>query len=82
MSFPLIATFVYLGVSLSSELPDDFLYFQPAETYARHGSVVDSPDGDRRVRCISYDEACEEMLTIEALTAELVASRKRRKKSA
>lgn len=78
LNLPLLDTFVYLGDSLSSDEPKGFLYFQPADTYARFGCVLDTAEGDRRVRCISYDEACEEMLTTRAVIAELDASERRR----
>lgn len=78
MNLPLLDTFVYLGESLSFDEPQGYLYFQPAETYARFGPVTETDEGDRRMRCISYEEACEEMQITAVVIEELMASERRR----
>lgn len=77
--FPLVESFVFLGTNLSDEDDETTWYFQFAEGYARHGSILASKGGDRRVRCLRAAEL-EEMLSVEELTKELQSAASRRKK--
>ena len=52
-------------------------YFQFADSYAKHGSIVDGTAGDRRVSCVLARELVN-MLDDRQLLRELAAARKRR----
>lgn len=71
-SIPFVATFIYIGTSLSESDPDGILYFQPADDFEQHGSILDSSHGSSRMRCLAEDAACEEMLSPNELSHELL----------
>ena len=49
MLYPLVDSYVFIGVNLSDEDQVDAWYFQFAEGYGKFGSVVDTNLGDRKV---------------------------------
>jgi hypothetical protein len=77
--YPLIESFVYVGKNLSEEDSEDTWYFQFADSYAKHGSILETPGGDRRVSCLAERELGE-MLDDKQLLEELDAARRRRSK--
>jgi hypothetical protein len=77
MKYPLIESFVFLGENLSDEDTQDTWYFQFADSFAKHGSVLQGPGGDRRVSCVSRNEL-EDMLDSEQLLRELSQAASRR----
>jgi hypothetical protein len=73
---PQIQSFVYVGKNLSDEDAEDTWYFQFADSYAKHGSVVTSSKGaqDRRVSLATKKDLADMLDTegvIEALRAAL-----------
>lgn len=80
MLYPIVESFVFVGTNLSPEDPHDSWYFQFAESYGEHGSILDTTEGDRRVCCLSEDEAQQDMLDLGGLSRELKAAEKRRSK--
>lgn len=77
MKYPLIESFVFLGKNLSDEETEDTWYFQYADSFAKHGSVLTSRGGDRRVACLTERELGE-MFDNEGLLKKLIAARDRR----
>jgi len=76
-SIPLVQSFVYVGQNLSDDDVEETLYFQFADGYAKNGSILDGPGGDRRVTCTRGSES-RDMLSVEELADALVDARKRR----
>ena len=77
MKYPLVDSFVYVGKNLSEEDTEDTWYFQFADSFAKFGSILDGPSGDRRVSCLTAREVgC--MLNDSALGVELAAAAQRR----
>jgi len=75
--YPLIETFVYVGKNLSDEDREDTWYFQFAEGFGTHGSVLETESGDRKVRCLHVDQLSE-MLSLAQLKCELDQAESRR----
>lgn len=80
MLYPLVESFVFIGKDLSPEDPRDSWYFQFAESYGEHGSVLETSKGDRKVCCLSEEDAQQDMLDGNGLSLELKAAEKRRSK--
>jgi hypothetical protein len=78
MRYPLFDSFVFVGKNLSDEDTEDTWYFQFADSYGKHGSILESPGGDRRVACVNRSEL-HEMLNDEEMVEELEAARSRRR---
>ena len=81
MTYPRIESFVFVGKNLSDEDVQDTWYFQFVDSYAQHGSILESSSGDRRVACVNRGEL-HEMLNDEGLLEELEAARSRRRSGA
>ena len=77
--YPLVESFVYVGKNLSDEDTEDTWYFQFADSYAKHGSILEGSGGDRRVSCLLARELGD-MLDDAQLPGELAAARNRRSK--
>jgi len=75
--YPLIDSFVFVGKNLSDEDLEDTWYFQFADSFAKDGSILQGPGGDRRVSCLTFSEI-EEMRDEKQLLAELSSARNRR----
>jgi hypothetical protein len=75
--YPLIDSFVYVGKNLSEEDTEDCWYFQFADSYAKHGSVLESKKGNRRVVCLNQAEL-HEMFNEDVLLNTLREARQRR----
>lgn len=56
----------------------DTWYFQFADSYARHGSILAGSGGDRRVVCLVARELAGDMLDDKQLLEQLGAARRRR----
>jgi len=78
--FPLLESFVFIGKNLSDEDTEDVWYFQFADSFAKHGSILETSGGDRRVACVTANELAD-MLDDRGLLAELSAARRRRSNS-
>jgi len=81
LNYPLIESFVFVGKNLSDEDTEDTWYFQFADSYAKSGSILEGPGGDRRVVCVNQDELVE-MFNEDQLLEKLKAARRRRSKGA
>jgi hypothetical protein len=77
--YPLIESFVYVGKNLSDEDTEDTWYFQFADSYGKHGSILEGSGGDRRVSCL-FARDLGDMLDDKRLLVELGAARNRRSK--
>ena len=77
MLYPLIDSFVFIGTNLSDEDLDDSWYFQFADGYGKHGSVVETNLGDRKVLVLEKEQL-EEMFNTESLVTALQSARWRR----
>ena len=75
--FPLCESLVFIGKNLSDEDTEDVWYFQFADSCAKHGSILETSGGDRRVACLTASELAD-MLDDRELLAELSAARQRR----
>ena len=75
--YPLIESFVFVGKNLSDEDTEDTWYFQFADSFAKYGSVLQGPGGDRRVSCVTASDL-DDMLDHEQLLKELSAAGSRR----
>jgi hypothetical protein len=78
--FPLCESLVFIGKNLSDEDSEDMWYFQFADSCAKHGSILETTGGDRRVVCLTAGELAD-MLDDQGLIAELGAARRRRSTS-
>lgn len=78
MRYPLFDSFVFVGKNLSDEDTEDTWYFQFADSYGKHGSILEISEGDRRVVCVNRGEL-HEMLNDEEMVKELNAARRRRR---
>jgi len=78
--YPLIESFVYVGMNLSAEDTEDTWYFQFADSHGKSGSILKSSGGDRRVSCLTKD-ALGDMLDDKKLVAELKEAKMRRGQS-
>jgi hypothetical protein len=76
--YPLIESFVFVGRNLSDEDTEDTRYFQFGASFAKHGSILKSSGGDRRVACLTANELLGDMLDDRRLLKELSAARSRR----
>lgn len=75
--YPLIESFVFVGKNLSDEDIADTWYFQFADSFAKFGSVLEGPGGDRRV-CEVSEKDLVEMLDYDTLCRALIAASERR----
>lgn len=75
--YPIIESFVFIGMDLSEEDNEDSWYFQFAHGYGKFGSVVDTNLGDRKV-LVLIKEQLEEMFNTESLVTALQSSKWRR----
>jgi hypothetical protein len=75
--YPLIDSFVYVGKNLSDEDVEDTWYFQFADSYAKHGSILAGSGGDRRVSCL-VGRDLGDMLDDQQLLERLAVVRQRR----
>lgn len=66
--FPIVETFVYLGLNLSDDDKDDTYYFQPASDYVRHGHAATADVDERPVICVGSEEL-NEMMDFERVVA-------------
>lgn len=78
--FPLCESLVFVGKNLSDDDTEDIWYFQFANSCAKHGSILETTGGDRRVACLTASELGD-MLDDRGLIAELSAARRRRSTS-
>jgi hypothetical protein len=78
--FPLCESLVFIGKNLSDEDTEDTWYFQFADAYAKHGSILETGGGDRRAACLTASELAD-MLDDRGLLVELSAARRRRSNS-
>jgi len=78
MRYPKIETFVFVGKNLGSEDTEDTWYFQFADSYAKHGSILETTGGDRRVSRATRRDLGD-MLDQEGLARELHLAAARRK---
>lgn len=78
--FPLCESLVFIGKNLSDEDTEDVWYFQFADSRAKHGSILETSGGDRRVACLTESELAD-VLDDQELLAELSAARRRRSNS-
>ena len=77
LQYPMIESFVFVGKNLSDSDTEDTWYFQFADSFAKHGSILKGTGGDRRVSCLTASElGC--MLDDERLLQALSAARSRR----
>lgn len=76
--YPKIESFVFVGKNLSDEDTGDAWYFQFADGFARHGSILATDEGDRRV-VILPEKDLPDMLDLGHLVAELEAAALRRR---
>ena len=76
--YPQVETFVFVGKNLSEEDKEDVWYFQFADSYAKHGSILKSKDGDRKV-CLVTRRDLADMLDFTGLIRELEMAAKRRR---
>jgi hypothetical protein len=80
MKYPLIESFVFLGMNFSDEDLEDTWYFQSAEDFSDHGSALDGVE--RPVSCATLEdlfdfEDLEQLsLTLKGATARRVAAQK------
>ena len=75
--YPLIQSFVFVGMNLSEEDDEETWYFQFAEDYAKYGSILESSQCEQRVSCeLRSTVSC--MLDLEGLNKELVLAGARR----
>ena len=77
LCYPLIDSFVFIGMNLSDEDQEDVWYFQFAEGYGKFGSVVDTNLGDRKVLVLNRDQL-DEMFNTESLVTALESAKWRR----
>ena len=75
MCFPLIESYVYLGMNLSDEDHEDTWYFQWASDFSKYGSALEGTE--RPVFCAKKDELNEFQNAKQlASTMELAAARR------
>jgi hypothetical protein len=77
LKYPQIESLVFVGKNLSDEDTEDTWYFQFADSYAKSGSILESPGGDRRVVCVERD-GLHEIFNEDQLLEKLRAARQRR----
>ncbi len=78
LKYPAIESLVYVGMNLSDEDTEDTWYFQFADSYAKHGSILEQGGGgDRRVVCVTKDDLGE-IFDNHQLLEKLEAARLRR----
>ena len=75
--YPIIDSFVFIGMNLSDEDEKDSWYFQFAHGYGKYGSVVDTNLGDRKVLVLKKEQL-EEMFSTESLVTALQSAKWRR----
>ena len=75
--YPIIESFVFIGINLSEEDIEDSWYFQFAHGYGKYGSVIDTNLGDRKVLVLK-EEQLEDMLNTESLVIALQSAKWRR----
>lgn len=63
--YPIIESFVYVGMNLSDEDKEDTWYFQFAADYAKHGSFLNSQRSGCKVCCLNSSELSEMYNSIE-----------------
>lgn len=78
--FPLCESLVFIGKNLSDDDTEDVWYFQFADSCAKHGTILETGGGDRRVVCLTAGELAD-MLDDQGLIVELSAARRRRSTS-
>lgn len=54
--YPVIETLVYIGKNVFGDEKVDTWYFQPSESYARYGSILESEEGDRKIIELQSDK--------------------------
>jgi hypothetical protein len=75
MCYPLIESYVYLGMNFSDEDLEDTWYFQWASDFSKHGSALEGTE--RPVFCAKKDELHEFQNADQlASTIELAANRR------
>jgi len=79
LKYPLIESFVFIGKNVLDEDTDEtqVWYFQPAKSFAKQGSVLETRKGDRQVAGLKKHELAE-MFDEERLFQKLKAARERR----
>jgi len=75
--YPLVETFIYVGMNLSDGDVEDIWYFQFALDYARFGSILEDNGNESKVTCLSENDL-EDMLDMPSLVLELNESAIRR----
>lgn len=76
--FPIVESFVYVGMNLSDEDREDTWYFQFASDYAVHGSFLKSEHTGCKVTCVNSSSLSEMLNSIE-LREQLDLAESRRK---
>lgn len=75
MCFPLIESYVYLGMNFSDEDLEDTWYFQSASDFSKHGSALEGVESP--VSCVKKNELHEFQNADQlASTIELAAARR------
>ncbi len=76
MHYPLIESFVFLGMNFSDEDTEDTWYFQSAEDFSDYGSALEGVE--RPVSCVTLEDSSD-FENIEQLTLTLQDATARRK---
>ena len=80
MCYPLIESYIYLGMNFSDEDLEDTWYFQWVSDFTKHGSALEGVE--RPVLCAKKEELCEFQNAEQlASTIEMAATRRTAKKS-
>lgn len=57
--YPIVESFVYVGMNLSDEDKEDTWYFQFVKDFARHGNFINSKNIGCKVSCLNSSELSE-----------------------
>lgn len=75
--YPIIESFVYIGMNLSDEDKEDTWYFQFAKDFAEHGSFLNSEHDRCKVSCM-ISSGISEMYNSKELKEQLDMAESRR----
>lgn len=75
--YPIIESFVYIGMNLSAEDKEDTWYFQFAKDFAEHGNFLSSGYIGSKVSCVNGSELSE-MYNAKELKEQLDLAESRR----
>ncbi len=78
--YPIIQSFVFIGMNLSDEDDEQTWYFQFVDDYAKYGSILNSTRGESKV-CCETDSTVSSMLDLKELIMELKQAAARRSKN-